>query len=226
MIPIFIGYDKHEPVAYHVAAHSILARSSKPISVTPLVLSQLRHVFNRERTPTQATDFSFSRFLVPYLCDFKGWAIFLDSDILAVDDLAEMWALKDDRFAVQVVKHDHNPKGTTKFLNQPQTSYPKKNWSSVMLMNCAKCQALTPEYVNTASGLDLHRFNWLESEDLVGEIPSRWNHLVDYDEAKPIDQLSILHYTDGGPWFKETQNCGYSDIWAKELASASHATNL
>lgn len=209
-----------------MAAHSIITRSSVPVSIAPLALPQLRHVFNRERTPTQATDFSFSRFLVPYLCDFKGWAIFLDSDVLVVEDIAKLWGLRDEKFAVQVIKHDHQPKETVKFLNQPQTRYPKKNWSSVMLMNCAKCQALTPDYVNTASGLDLHRFNWLDSDELIGGLPTRWNHLVDYDEKRPIDDLSILHYTDGGPWFKPTQNCGYAELWADELSKMSYATNL
>jgi lipopolysaccharide biosynthesis glycosyltransferase len=226
MIRLFIGYDQHETVAYHVAAHSLIRHASEPVAIAPLALPQLKSFFNRERTPTQATDFSFSRFLVPYLCDFEGWAIFVDSDVIAVDDIAKLWSLRDEAFAVQVVKHNHQPSETTKFLNQPQTCYPKKNWSSVMLMNCVKCKALTPEYVNTASGLDLHRFNWLASEDLVGELPPRWNHLVDYNEEKPVSDLSIIHYTDGGPWFIPTQNCGYSNLWMDELARMSHATNL
>jgi lipopolysaccharide biosynthesis glycosyltransferase len=218
MIRVFLGYDARETVAYHVASHSILTRSSQPVGITPLALRQLGDVFTRERDAKQATDFSFTRFLVPHLCDYEGWALFMDCDILMLDDVAKLWALRDDRFAVQVVQHDHRPRESTKFLGQVQTSYPKKNWSSVMLMNCARCTALTPEYVNTASGLELHRFNWLESEALVGALPHRWNHLVDYDPELPLDQVSNLHFTIGGPWFSDYAECGYADTWRAEHA--------
>jgi hypothetical protein len=219
MIRVFLGYDTRESVAYHVAAHSILRRSSQPVSIAPLALSQLGGVFMRERDANQATDFSFSRFLVPHLCGYEGWAIFMDCDVLMLDDIAGLWALCDDRFALQVVQHDHRPRESTKFLGQVQTSYPKKNWSSVMLMNCARCTALTPEYVNSASGLELHRFNWLEREDLVGSLPHRWNHLVDYDPELPLADISNLHFTIGGPWFPDYTDCGYAEVWRAELAS-------
>jgi lipopolysaccharide biosynthesis glycosyltransferase len=216
MIRIFIGYDSKEPVAYHVAAHSILARATRPVSITPLQLGHLGEVFRRERDPRQSTEFSFSRFLVPHLCGYEGWGIFLDCDVLVLDDITRLWELRDERFAVQVVKHDHRPKEGTKFLGQEQTSYPCKNWSSVMLMNAARCRALTPEYVSTAGGLELHRFLWLEGMDLVGELPARWNHLVDYDAALPVERLSLLHYTSGGPWFPGYEACGYADLWRGE----------
>jgi hypothetical protein len=218
MIRVFLGYDPREPQAYHVAAHSLLRRCTLPLSIAPLALSQLGGVLLRERDPRQSTDFAFSRFLVPWLCDYQGWAVFMDCDVLALDDLSRLWALRDEACAVQVVQHDHRPPESVKFLGQQQTSYPKKNWSSVMLMNCARCTALTPEYVSTASGLDLHRFHWLESEALVGSLPARWNHLVDYDPPLPAEQLSLLHYTSGGPWFPEYAQCGYADLWLQELA--------
>jgi hypothetical protein len=219
MIRVFLGYDERESVAYHVASHSILTRSSQPVSITPLALNQLSHVFTRSRDALQATSFSFSRFLAPYLCDYQGWAIFMDCDILMQDDISTLWELRDSNYAVQVVQHDHRPNETTKFLGQKQTSYPKKNWSSVMLMNCALCTALTPDYVNTASGLDLHRFHWLKDDSLIGALPPRWNHLVDYDAPKPIEEVSNLHFTSGGPWFPAYKDCGYADLWRTELAT-------
>ena len=115
------------------------------------------------------------------------------------------------------VHHDHRPEGETKFLGEKQTQYEKKNWSSVMLMNNAKCKALTPEYVNTKSGLELHRFHWLEGDHLIGEIPAKWNHLVDYLPERPESELGILHYTEGGPYFEDYANCGYADVWRREL---------
>jgi lipopolysaccharide biosynthesis glycosyltransferase len=217
MISVYLGYDHRETVSYHVGTQSILSRSSKPVTVAPLMLSQLEGIFTRDKDAKQTTDFSFTRFLVPYLNNYEGWSLFMDCDILMLDDIAKLWELRDDKYAVMCVKHDHQPKETVKFLGQVQSSYPKKNWSSVMLFNNAKCKALTPDYVNTASGLDLHRFNWLENEDLVGAIPPRWNHLVDYQEAEPIENLSNLHYTIGGPWFEDFKNCGYSEPWWKEL---------
>ena len=180
------------------------------------MLSQLEDVMTRERNPLQSTDFSFSRFLTPYLCDFEGWAIFMDCDMLVLDDIAKLWALRDDKYAVMCVKHEHEPKEEKKFLGTIQTRYEKKNWSSVMLFNCAKCTALTVDYVNTASGLDLHRFNWLGSDDLIGEIPHQWNLLVGYDEALPVSDVCNLHYTIGGPYFNEYKDTDYAAEWFEE----------
>ena len=170
MIRVFIGFDTVETVSYHVLSHSIQARCSEPVSITPLMLTQLSGLMTREHHNLQSTEFSFSRFLVPHLCDYQGWALFMDCDMLVLDDMADLWKLRDDNFAVQVVKHDHVPKETTKFLGQPQSKYEKKNWSSVMLFNNAKCRALTQDLVNTATGLELHRFQWLGDDDLIGEI--------------------------------------------------------
>ena len=215
-IDVFVGYDPREAVAYNVLSHSIHRRASKPVSITPLMLTQLDGLMWRDWHTQQSTDFSFSRFLVPYLRGYQGWAIFMDCDMLVLDDIAELWALRDDQFAAQVVKHDHRPKEDTKFLGQQQTTYEKKNWSSVMLFNCARCAALTPEYVNTASGLELHRFRWLGDDALIGEIPRRWNHLVDYDPELPADDISNLHFTTGGPYFEEYKDCGYAELWFAE----------
>jgi hypothetical protein len=216
MIRIFIGYDSREAVSFSVLSHSIQTRSSEPVSITPIKLDQLDKLMWRERHNLQSTDFSFSRFLTPYLCDFEGWALFMDCDMLVLDDMANLWNLRDEKYAVQCVKHDHVPPEDTKFLDQPQTKYEKKNWSSVMLFNCAKCSALTPDYVNTASGLELHRFHWLGDDTLIGEISHGWNHLVDYDPEAPISELSNLHFTTGGPYFDDYKDCGYADVWRQE----------
>ncbi|MGC3979879.1 MAG: hypothetical protein QM808_01320 [Steroidobacteraceae bacterium] len=211
MIKVFIGYDSREAVAYSVLAHSINVRASQPVSTMPIMISQLGGIYTRERHPLQTTDFSFSRFLTPYLCDYQGWALFMDCDMLFRDDIAKLWALRDERYAVQVIKHEHVPTETTKFMNQPQTRYEKKNWSSVMLFNNAKCRALTPEFVNTASGLELHQFKWLGDDSLIGALPHRWNHLVGYD-AYSADAANV-HYTSGGPYFTQYANCEYATEW-------------
>jgi hypothetical protein len=216
MIRIFIGYDHREAAAFHVLAHSIHTRASQPVEIAPLMLSQLAKVFDRPRHSLQSTEFSFSRFLAPYLSDYAGWSLFCDCDMLALDDIVKLWALRDERYAVQVVKHEHRPVDTFKFLNQPQTRYEKKNWSSVILFNNARCRALTPGYVNTATGLELHQFKWLGDDSLIGELPPRWNHLVDYDPPLPPDQLSLIHFTEGGPYFDDYRDCGYADLWFAE----------
>jgi lipopolysaccharide biosynthesis glycosyltransferase len=220
MINVFIGYDPREAVAFTVLAHSIHERSSLPVSITPIRLSHLDHVFTRERNPLQSTDFSFSRFLTPWMCDYEGWAIFMDCDMIMLEDIKNLWDLRDDRYAVQVVKHDHNPEEDEKFLGAVQTKYQKKNWSSVMLFNTAKCKALTPEYVNTASGLELHQFKWLENDDLIGELPSKWNHLVGYNP--PRKDAALVHYTLGGPYFHEYRDCEYADEWFAELERTTY----
>jgi hypothetical protein len=221
MIPIFIGYDGRETVAYNVLAHSIQARATQPVSIAPLMLSQLNGVFKRERHPLQSTDFSFSRFLTPYLSGFSGWSVFMDCDMLLLEDIAKLWALRDDRYAVMAIKHDHVPTEERKFLNEPQSKYQKKNWSSVMLFNNARCTALTPDYVNTATGLDLHQFKWLGDDSLIGALPNRWNHLVGYDA--PRQDAALVHYTLGGPYFDEFRSCEYSKQWFADRDAMLHA---
>jgi hypothetical protein len=214
MIRVFIGFDAREEVAFGVLSHSIHARASEPVAIAPVMLSQLEGVYRRERNPLQSTDFSFSRFLTPYLCGYQGWAIFMDCDMLVLDDIARLWRLRDERYAVQVVKHVHVPREEVKFLGAVQTKYEKKNWSSVMLMNCARCAALKPDYVNRASGLELHQFKWLEGDHLIGEIPRAWNHLVGYDA--PRRDASLVHFTIGGPYFEAYRGCEYASEWFAE----------
>ena len=214
MLTVFIGFDPRETVAYHVLAHSIHARASQPVSIAPLMLSQLKGVLKRERHPLQSTDFSFSRFLTPWLGRYSGWSLFMDCDMLMLDDIARLWALRDERYAVMVVKHDHVPRETTKFLGEPQSKYEKKNWSSVMLFNNARCRALTPDYVNAASGLELHQFKWLGDDGLIGALPDRWNHLVGYNAPRP--DAALVHYTLGGPYFQQYADCEYAGEWQRE----------
>ena len=219
---IFIGYDPRESVSYHVCAHSILRRSSIPVEITPLALVNLTGVFKRDRHSLQSTDFSFTRFLVPHLSDFKGWSLFMDSDMLVRTDISELKRLcngESYRKSVFVVKHSYSPVDKeTKFLGSKQTKYEKKNWSSVMLFNNTRCRSLTPEYVNSASGLDLHQFKWTQGNE-IGELGKEWNHLVGEGPENP--NAKIIHFTRGGPWFKEYDKGEYSREWFEEYESMS-----
>lgn len=220
MIRVFIGFDPRETVAFNVLSWSIQRRASQAVSIAPLALSQLYGVLTRERHPLQSTDFSFSRFLVPWLSGFQGWSLFMDCDMLMLDDVARLWELRDERHSVMVVKHDHRPRETSKFLGEPQSAYQKKNWSSVMLFNNARCGALTPDYVNAASGLELHQFRWLQREDDIGALPPAWNHLVGYDDPRP--DAALVHFTLGGPYFPAYAECEYAGAWRDECASMLH----
>ncbi|QOI69149.1 putative glycosyltransferase [Pelagibacter phage Mosig EXVC030M] len=211
MINIFIGYDNKERVAYNVLSHSIIQNSTKPVAITPIALNNLKDDFVRERNSLSSTEFSFSRFMIPHLMNYQGWALFMDCDMLMFEDVAELWRMRDDSKAIQVCKHDYVPKEKTKFLGQTQTAYPKKNWSSFMLMNCKKCTTLTPDYVNKASGLELHQFKWLEGDHLIGDLPLEWNWLVGEYEFK--DDVKNVHYTKGGPWFEDYKECDYASDW-------------
>lgn len=208
---VYIGFDSKEVVAYHVFCQSILEKSSIPVEFLPISLNNLGGIFVRERNQLQSTEFSFSRFLVPYLSNYEGWSLFVDCDMLMRTDIAKLWELRDDHYSVMCVKHDYEPKVETKFLGQTQTKYEKKNWSSVILFNNAKCKALSPDFVNTATGLELHQFKWLESEDLIGALPQTWNWLVnEYEYNKSAD---LVHFTDGGPYFEEYKNDDYAEEW-------------
>lgn len=228
-LSIYIGFDEKEIAAYHVCSQSIISRASGPVAIIPLVQSTLRKVgaYWRERGPTEATSFSMTRFLVPYLSDYQGISIFMDCDMLVNCDIygvldaaiyaGEVPSPGPDGVVgmkpVSVCKHDYVPKSATKMEGQVQTVYPKKNWSSFMVFDNARCKALTPEYVNTATGLDLHRFNWLQ-ENEVGELPLEFNWLV--GEYEKIADPKIVHFTEGGPWFRDWQSVDYAEDWRRE----------
>ena len=217
---VFIGFDSKEVLAYHVLCQSILDRASIPVAFTPIALNNLGGIFTRERNQLQSTEFSFSRFLAPFLSGYEGWSLFLDCDMLFRRDIAELWALRDDAFAVMCCKHDYEPKEETKFLGQVQTKYEKKNWSSVMLFNNAECTALSADYVNSATGLQLHQFKWLDSDDRIGSLPLAWNHLVgvyDYDPA-----AANVHFTEGGPYFADYADSDYADEWFRARDRVNH----
>ena len=222
-IKVFIGYDENETVAFHVLAHSIMRHASKPVEIVPVVKSHMSAFYTRERSGLESTDFSFTRFLAPYLCDYKGWAIFTDCDMLVTADIAELWALRDDKYAVMCTKHDYQPVGDTKFLGQVQTKYEKKNWSSVMMFNNARCTALTPEVVSTETGLFLHQFKWLGNDDLIGSLPLSWNYLVG-EHQTTSSTPELIHYTLGGPYFEKYRDCEFADLWRAELARLNFAT--
>jgi len=222
MLDFCIGYDPNETVAYYTLAHSIQRRASIPVRIAPLMQSQLKGVYRRPRGPTESTEFSLTRFLVPYLAGYQGWSVFMDCDMLCRADVAELKQLIDAQpdKAVLVCKHDYVPKTERKFLGQVQTKYPRKNWSSLMAFNNARCRALSPEYVNTATGLELHRFQWID-DALVGELPLEWNWLVGEYAANPV--AKIVHYTLGGPYFDEFRACDYAQEWFAERDAMNHA---
>lgn len=215
---IFIGYDTKETVAYHVLAHSILRHASGPVSIIPLVQSQLRTMgyYTRQRGATESTEFSMTRFLVPFLCDYAGYAVFFDCDMLCQGNVYDLLTRvqADTPRAVWCAQHDYVPKTATKFLGQAQTAYPRKNWSSAMVFDAAACRTLTPDYVNTATGLDLHRMTWAGGDEQIGHLPLSWNWLVGEYEPRPDAQC--LHYTLGTPCFADYATCEHSDRWWEE----------
>lgn len=213
MINIFIGYDHREAIAYHVCANSIIRHASKPISFTPLALQNMQ---DYQETHTDGSNqFIYSRFLVPHLMEYKGWAIFMDGDMLVRDDIEKLWALRDDSKAVMVVKHDYKTKMTEKYLGAKNENYPRKNWSSVILWNCehAANKVVTPEFIETATGAQLHRFTWL-ADELVGELPNVWNWLP--DEFGVNQDAKLLHYTLGTPSFHDFATTPMGDEWHRE----------
>ncbi|MBM81979.1 MAG: hypothetical protein CMJ78_15520 [Planctomycetaceae bacterium] len=202
---IFIGWDPREAECADVLAYSLRKHSSIEFEISYLKLEDLE--FDRPHDPLQSTEFTYTRFLVPSLCGFQGKAIFMDCDMLCLGDIRELAELPMDDLALRVVKHDHRPTETTKMDGRPQTVYPRKNWSSLMLMNCEKLGIWTKPVVETASGAYLHRFQDIPDE-LIGELPKTWNTLDWMDES-----TKLIHYTSGGPWFPECANHPHANIW-------------
>jgi lipopolysaccharide biosynthesis glycosyltransferase len=204
MIKVFVGFDQTESVAYHVLCQSIIDHASVPVSITPL---------NIRMPQTDGSNaFIYSRFLVPELCNHKGWAVFMDLDMVCLEDIAKLWELRDEKYAVQVVKHEYKTKYPVKYLGNKNEDYPRKNWSSLILWNCwhPANRHLGYQSVSHETGQYLHRFGWL-LDDEIGELPKEWNWLAMEYEDNP--DAKIVHYTVGTPCFKEYSNCQMSSHW-------------
>ena len=213
-IPVFVGYDPREAIAYHTCVNSIIRNSSQPVAIVPVALNLFR---DYSETHTDGSNhFIYTRFLVPYLMEYQGWAIFIDGDMIVRGDIAELWNLRDYTKDALVVKHNYKTRRNEKYLGNANEDYPRKNWSSVILWNCnaLRNRELTPEFVQKATGAELHRFSWIADERL-GELPAEWNWLdVEY-EYNPLAKL--VHYTLGTPCFHEFADQGdFSDEWHKE----------
>jgi lipopolysaccharide biosynthesis glycosyltransferase len=208
MLRIFIGWDSRFPEPADVLAYSLRKHSSIPLDIRYLKLPELG--LQREVDPLASTEFTYSRFLVPHLCGFEGKAIFMDNDMLCFGDIRELDELDMSGLALRVVKHDYQPTNTVKMYGAKQTCYPRKNWSSLMIMNCENLKLWTKEVVETQSGAYLHRFQDVPDEQ-IGEIPDTWNTLDWMDQ-----NTNLIHYTNGGPWFKEYEDHPHADVWYAE----------
>lgn len=217
MIRCFIGYDSREPVAYHVLAHSIMRRTSWPVSIAPLSQPLLRAMefYTRPVDEPASTEFSLTRFLVPFLSHWtEDTVLFMDADMLCLGDVADLVRLVPLHPMVSVCQHDYVPRASTKMDGQPQVAYPRKNWSSLMAFHAADCRdVLTVEYVNSAPAADLHRLAW--AGDQVGALPLAWNYLVG-ESSQTTEPPKIVHFTNGGPWFPDYRKCEYADEWRAE----------
>jgi len=222
---VFVGYDTREDIAYQVCKHSILSKQPAA-DVRPLKQQELRDAgwYKRDVDKLASTEFTFTRFLIPELTDFKGWALFMDCDMILTTDIKELFDEADDKYAIMCVQHDYTPKEGTKMDGQKQTIYPRKNWSSVMLFNCGHPanRKVTQSLVNDPeiNGAYLHRFSWLNDFE-IGELHHTWNYLVGvYDD---IEKPKLIHYTEGGPWFENYRNCEFADLWKAELQDMMNA---
>ena len=231
ILDYYVGWDSREVAAYDVCRQSAIRHCSKPIHIVPLMERALRYIgiFDRpwevkdgQKIDTRdgkpfSTEFSFTRFLVPAFQQYQGWALFSDCDFLWTADLTNLFALADDRFAVQLVKHEHIPTETEKMDGIVQTKYHRKNWSSLVLWNCAhpSNKFLTTQAVNHESGQWLHAFGWLKDEE-IGELPITWNWLSGV--SKPIMEETPrgIHFTLGGPWFPNCREMPYGGLWIME----------
>ena len=214
IVDIVVGFDQRESVAYHTFAQSVIENSTIPVRFLPLSMSFLSNY--KEVHKDGSNDFIYSRFLVPYMMNFKGWAIYADGDMVCLEDIKKLWNLRDNKYAVQVVKHDYKTKITEKYWGNKNEDYPRKNWSSLILWNCEHVshKVLTPDFIQNQSGAFLHRFSWIKDEE-IGSLDKEWNWLaMEYEEKESI---KLIHYTIGTPCFKEYEKTSLSSYWKKSF---------
>jgi hypothetical protein len=192
VIRVFAGYDSRQPLAFNCLQHSIHRHTKRRVVVEPLML---------ERLPMMRrglTEFTYSRFLVPWLCDYEGYAIFMDSDVVVTGDVGELLGVTQAGPDVYVMKDQ-----------------PRFEWPSVMVFENYGCKVLTPEFVDDNENplLDLH---W----GTVGTLPPEWNHCVGY--AKPTRDAKLYHYTQGIPCWPETRGLPEDDVWFEEFKQLTY----
>jgi len=229
---VYIGYDNREPIAFDVLASSIKLRTEQDVKIFKLD----HRVLRKQRRFTRpwlidadtgnfrdlidgkpfSTEFSHTRFLVPDLQDYQGWALFMDCDMIFQSDIKKLWELRDNRFAVMVVKHNHKgQESKLKMDDRVQLNYHRKNWSSFVMWNCAhpSNRRMNCARVNMWSGTQLHCFSWL-SDNEIGELPKSYNWMAG---VSPVDVApDVIHYTEGGPWFENCLDVPLADLWVKE----------
>ncbi|CEZ20159.1 conserved protein of unknown function [Candidatus Methylopumilus planktonicus] len=209
-INVVVGFDQKEAIAFHTFTQSVIEKSSLPVTFTPLAVNTLKDY--KEEHTDGSNAFIYSRFLTPYLNDFKGWAIFADGDMICQADIKELWDLRDESKALLVVKHNYKTKASQKYLGNINENYPRKNWSSVVLWNCShpSHKILTPDFIAKQTGKYLHRFSWLNDND-IGELPMEWNWLaIEY----PINiKAKLIHFTLGTPCFMNYRNTEMANYW-------------
>jgi lipopolysaccharide biosynthesis glycosyltransferase len=220
---VYVGWDSREIDAYKVCVGSLNQYSSEKTDIIPLMQDDLRErgLYARDDAGKCSTEFTYTRFLVPYLNNYQDWALFIDCDFLFTRDISELFNLADDKYALMCVQHDYTPNAKIKMDGQKQVVYPRKNWSSCMLWNCGHelNRQVKREWANTESGAFLHRFQWLP-DDAIGSLPLEWNWLEgEYD--KPDKMPAVVHYTNGGPWFENYQNVDYADEWKQAFEKFS-----
>lgn len=219
IIPIFIGYDPREAVAYHTCVNSIIRHATQPVAIHPVALNLFAEY--KETHGDNSNHFVYTRFLVPWLMHWSGWAIFIDGDMIVRDDIAKLWNLRQSNKDVMVVKHDYKTRMPVKYMGAKNEDYPRKNWSSVILWNCSSFpnRKLTPEFIQNATGSLLHRFTWLD-DDRIGSLPVEWNWLP--DEFGPNENAKLLHYTLGTPCFNEFKDTPMAEVWHQEHQLTDH----
>ena len=216
IVDVVVGFDQREAVAYHAFTQSVIEKSSIPIRFLPLNINSLNDY--KETHKDGSNEFIYSRFLVPYLMNFKGWAIYADGDMVCLEDIKKLWNLRDNKYAIQVVKHDYKTKIKKKYWGNKNENYPRKNWSSLILWNCEhkSHKILTPDFIQKQTGAFLHRFNWIKDSE-IGDINKEWNWLaMEYEEKQDIN---LIHYTIGTPCFEEYQNSSLASYWKKSFMS-------
>lgn len=217
---VWVGYDPLEDAAAKMLAHSVRSRTEMDIKIIPIVRDQLlaHDLCTRPIDPKGSTQFSITRFMVPALMRNNGVGIFFDCDMLVTRDIRELFDLFDPEHAVQVCKHDYVPKSATKMGGLPQTAYPRKNWSAMVIYNCnhPSTQRLTQEIVETETPQFLHRFAWLKDAE-IGGLPLEYNFLVEEMEPPEKGLPFNIHHTLGAPIFRERQNVPFADYWREEF---------
>jgi lipopolysaccharide biosynthesis glycosyltransferase len=216
-VRVFIGSGEASLLERKTLIYSLRKNSKRPLEIW--VMNGTHNAIERNDAPPflaplslemkyrNVTEFSLYRYLIPQMCDYQGRAIYLDSDMICLGDIGELFETPMDDVDFRAVKEYGNSMWAT----------------SVMLFNCGRCRF---ELETIFDEIDAGRYSYSDFSRFAGhflqqrpyaiaELDPVWNEFDRFDS-----NTKLIHYTDLSrqPW--KFPNHPFGELWHQYFKEA------